>query len=325
MAWVKRNSAPEPAEATEPAPAPVPEEWSPAPGSKEVSLDGLALLKIAKHCSEALPAYVSGQLLGLDDPETGLLEVTNAFGIPQSGGDGYGDDENMSERKTKEYEENMLRNLREVNVDNNNVGWYQAVNLNTFNYASFLQIQYKFQTAFPESVCIVFDPVQTLRGNLVVKALRLSDRFMELMHFNGGGKPFPFMAPGDVYEDLPLRIRNSGLGQAYLLGLGETGIADTSFDLLDLSTQPYLEKHLETLSSWIDDLCEQQVTFHRYVHAKSHARRARRGRGFVTSSLGWAGSFYPCFVSFLAARQILQTRSRRGRRRGDRGTPPLAR
>jgi len=267
MAWAKRNASQPPLDPVAEAPAPpAVEEWAPVPGTKEVALEGLALLKISKHCSESLPAQVNGSLLGLNDPKSGLLEVTNAFGIPHvSTGEGFHDDESFSERKTKEYEEGMLRNLREVNVDNNTVGWYQAVSLNTFNFLSFQRIQYDFQTSIPESICIIFDPVQTLRGNLVVKALRLSDRFMELMHFNGGGKPFPFMAPQQVYEELPLRIHNSGLAQAYLLGLGEAGVTDTSFDLLDLSTQPYLEKHLDNMSNWIEDLFQQQILFHRLV------------------------------------------------------------
>ena len=238
--------------------------YRPQPGSKEVVIEGLALLRIVKHCSEALPAYAKGSILGLDDPSTGALEVTNAFGT-SSGSDGA-DDDGHAENKTNEYVEAMLRNLREYNIDNNNVGWYQAVNLgSSLNLYDDLLIQYSYQTALPASVCIMFDPVQTMRGNLILRAYRLSDRFMELMHFNGGGKPFPFMPPGDIWEVLPVRVRNSGLVQAYLASL-DRGAADCAFDRLDLSTQPFLEKHLEELSTWIDDLCEQQKVFHRYVH-----------------------------------------------------------
>ena len=50
------------------------------------------VLKIIKHCQEALPGFVTGQLLGLDIGRT--LEVTNCFPFPSSeGGKGDADDD----------------------------------------------------------------------------------------------------------------------------------------------------------------------------------------------------------------------------------------
>ena len=45
-----------------------------------VQLDGLAVLKIIKHCKESMPAVVTGQLLGLDIGQT--LEITDCFPFP---------------------------------------------------------------------------------------------------------------------------------------------------------------------------------------------------------------------------------------------------
>ncbi len=47
---------------------------------RSVQLDGQAILKIVKHCSECAPSLVTGQLLGLDVGTT--LEVTNCFPFP---------------------------------------------------------------------------------------------------------------------------------------------------------------------------------------------------------------------------------------------------
>ena len=47
---------------------------------RSVQLDGLAVLKIVKHCTECQPSLVTGQLLGLDIGTT--LEVTNCFPFP---------------------------------------------------------------------------------------------------------------------------------------------------------------------------------------------------------------------------------------------------
>ena len=47
---------------------------------REVQIDGLAVLKIVKHCDENLPTMVAGSLLGLD--VNGVLEVTYAYPFP---------------------------------------------------------------------------------------------------------------------------------------------------------------------------------------------------------------------------------------------------
>lgn len=40
---------------------------------------------------------------------------------------------------------------------------------------------------------------------------------------------------------------------------------DCDFDRLDLSTNPYLEKNLEFLCNWIDDLSNEQIKFNQYT------------------------------------------------------------
>jgi translation initiation factor 3 subunit H len=53
----------------------------------EVVIDGLAVLKIVKHCNDNLPTMVAGSLLGLD--VNGILEVTYVYPFlsPQSKAD----------------------------------------------------------------------------------------------------------------------------------------------------------------------------------------------------------------------------------------------
>mmetsp|Transcript_4703 Transcript_4703/g.6690 ORF Transcript_4703/g.6690 Transcript_4703/m.6690 type:complete len:182 (+) Transcript_4703:38-583(+) len=47
-----------------------------------VHMDGLAVLKILKHCQESLPNLVTGSLLGLSQGN-GILEITHAFPFPE--------------------------------------------------------------------------------------------------------------------------------------------------------------------------------------------------------------------------------------------------
>jgi hypothetical protein len=71
------------------------------------------VLKMIKHCRENLPDLVTGQLLGLDVDRS--LEVTNCFPFPSSA-----DNEDGDEAGTQ-YQIEMMRCLREVNVDSNTV------------------------------------------------------------------------------------------------------------------------------------------------------------------------------------------------------------
>ncbi|PNH08650.1 Eukaryotic translation initiation factor 3 subunit H [Tetrabaena socialis] len=84
---------------------------------KTVQLEGQVLLKIIQHCSEALPQLVTGQLLGLDVGQQ--LEVTDCFAFPAA----VADDDAEAESAGANYQLEMMRCLREVNVDNNTVGW----------------------------------------------------------------------------------------------------------------------------------------------------------------------------------------------------------
>jgi translation initiation factor 3 subunit H len=55
----------------------------------------------------------------------------------------------------------MMRLLREVNVDANTVGWYQSSYLGSFVSDSLIDIQFNYQESIPHSVCIVYDPLRT--------------------------------------------------------------------------------------------------------------------------------------------------------------------
>lgn len=114
---------------------------------KTVQLDGQVILKIMQHCNESLPQLVTGQLLGLDIGHT--LEVTDCFAFPVSGGAVRGmlqggaalhaaanahgrhdlvqanvaEEDAEDENAGASYQLDMMRCLREVNVDNNTVGW----------------------------------------------------------------------------------------------------------------------------------------------------------------------------------------------------------
>jgi translation initiation factor 3 subunit H len=133
-------------------------------------------LKIIKHCKENLPELVTGQLLGLDVDST--LEVTDCFPFPTRVRDD--EDDREDSMGGAEYQIEMLRCLREVNVDNNNVGWYSSTYLGSFLNEQTIETQYNYQERIPKCVVVIYDPLKTSQGALSLKAYRLTQSFMQL-------------------------------------------------------------------------------------------------------------------------------------------------
>lgn len=101
-----------------------------------------------KHCHEQGSTAVDvaqGVLLGLVADTT--LEVTNCFPFPKNF------DENFDE---EEYQMEMMRHLRKLNVDHLHVGWYQSTQQGAFLSTQFLESQFTYQTSIEESVVLIY-------------------------------------------------------------------------------------------------------------------------------------------------------------------------
>jgi len=236
---------------------------------------------------------VTGSLLGLS-VGGGVLEVTHSFPFPDSRTDHHnkssGDDgDDAAGLEGHEFQLEMMRMLREVNVDNNCVGWYQSMYLGIFSTSSLLENQLSYQTDLsPNAVVILYDPMQTSNGNFVLKCLRLTDECVRLKEEGAN----TFIDPKNIFEEVPVKLTNPGLARAMLADLDcglhqdpenpdketlATG-TDTTFDRLDLSTNPYLEKHLEFLCGWVDELASEQFKFQYYTRQLARGDRGEKGR-----------------------------------------------
>lgn len=106
------------------------------------------MAKIIKHCHEEGSSAVDvaqGVLLGLVADTR--LEVTNCFPFPKNL------DENFDE---EDYQMEMMRHLRKVNVDHLHVGWYQSTQQGAFLSTQFLESQFTYQTSIEESVVLIY-------------------------------------------------------------------------------------------------------------------------------------------------------------------------
>ena len=88
---------------------------------------------------------VAGSLLGLD--KGSILEVTHCFPFlaPRSQDD-YEDIGGTEEDVDgEEYQMEMMKMLREVNVDNNCVGWYKSIYAGSFCQTPLVETQFSYQ------------------------------------------------------------------------------------------------------------------------------------------------------------------------------------
>ena len=72
---------------------------------------------------------VAGSLLGIDIG--GVLEVTYTFSFPVPKNEADGSLDGVEDLDGAEYQIEMMKMLRDVNIDNNCVGWYQSMYMGT--------------------------------------------------------------------------------------------------------------------------------------------------------------------------------------------------
>ncbi|KAF8974815.1 hypothetical protein BGZ46_009712, partial [Entomortierella lignicola] len=236
------------------------------------------VLKIVKHCRESAPATVTGQLMGLD--VNGVLEVTHSFPMPKN--------QESEDFEGSQYQLQMMRCLREVNVDDNSVGWYQSTNMGNFMNQSLIDHQFEFQQALNKSVLIIHDVARSSMGNLNLRALRLTPAFMKLYKekkFTTEALAKAKLTFSNIFEELPITIRNTALLNALLFELETSddtvevstshlttykntsnsninkSVLTPSFDMLDLSLDPYIAKNLENLLDTVDEHQQEQGNY----------------------------------------------------------------
>jgi len=228
-----------------------------------IEVDGLVVLKIIKHTKENLPQLVTGQLLGLDIKTT--LQVTDCVPFPkidETEDENEEEPEDDTDAKGAEYQLEMMRCLREVNVDNNIAGWYSSSYMESYINKFTIQTQFKYQERIKKSVLIVYDPMKTSQGILSLRALRLTQSFMELyktQSFTKDSLTKGNITFENIFEEIPITIHNSQLVNAFLYDLQEQAIVEScDFDRLDLSTNSFLERNLEYMIDSMDELGAEQ-------------------------------------------------------------------
>lgn len=168
------------------------EQTSTAPPIREVQIEALVVMRIIKHSTSTFPTPATGCLVGMDVSSNSgqQLQVTNSFPFPASVPEQPQDQFYPTDAATLaaaapraksnvSYQNEMIKLLREVNVDAQSVGWYTSTNMGNFINQNFIENQVYFQKAADEkTIALVFDVSRSSAGSLNIKAYRLSPSFM---------------------------------------------------------------------------------------------------------------------------------------------------
>ncbi len=254
------------------------------PPLHSVQIDGSVILQIAKHARDSQPSLVTGQLLGLDVGST--LEVTSSFPFPsQSSSENANNKEDIQEEEGAHYQLEMMRMLREVNVDNNTVGWYQSTIMGSYFTEELIETFIDYAESIERCVCIIYDPtVNDSDGQFGLKAIRLTDAFLKThKEVNGKFETSKIKDRGlkwsDVIEEVPIVVSNSVLVSAMMKQLDanadgkierdENKLTKEDLNRLHLNANTFSTKSLEFLGESMDDL-ENERQKVAYYHRANH-------------------------------------------------------
>jgi translation initiation factor 3 subunit H len=144
------------------------------------------VMKIVRHCAATFPTTATGSIVGMD--QEGVLEITNTFPFPTvdvttTDNHATNDASNIAAAAPRSkanilYQNEMIRHLKEVNVDANNVGFYTSATMGNFINLNFIENQYHYQKDNDKAVALVHDASRSSQGALSLRAFRLSPTFM---------------------------------------------------------------------------------------------------------------------------------------------------
>jgi len=135
--------------------------------AEQIYISSLALLKMLKHGRAGVPMEVMGLMLG-DFVDDYTVRVVDVFAMPQSG-------TGVSvEAVDPVFQTKMLDMLKQTGRPEIVVGWYHShpgfgcwlsgVDINT---------QQSFEALNQRAVAVVVDPIQSVKGKVVIDAFRL--------------------------------------------------------------------------------------------------------------------------------------------------------
>jgi 26S proteasome regulatory subunit N11 len=242
---------------------------SPMPDCAEkVHVSSLALLKMLKHGRAGVPMEVMGLMLGqfVDDYTINCVDV---FAMPQSG-------TTVSvEAVDPVFQMNMLTMLTQTGRPEMVVGWYHShPGFGCWLSSTDINTQSSFEQLNPRAVALVVDPIQSVKGKVVIDCFRLiNPQLMMLGHevrqttSNVGHLQKPSIQAlihglNRHYYSIVIDYRKNELEEQMLMNLGKRNWVSS------LQVTPF-EPHAAKTESTVDQMLKLTVNYQERIQQEA--------------------------------------------------------
>lgn len=134
--------------------------------SETILISPLSLLKMLRHGKSGIPLEVMGLMLG-DYVDEYTVKCIDVFSMPQSG------TETTIESIDEEFQVQMVEMLKQTGRNEIVVGWYHShPGYGCWLSSTDINTQKTFEQQVPRTVAVVVDPIQSVRGKVVIDAFR---------------------------------------------------------------------------------------------------------------------------------------------------------
>merc|ERR1711908_122265 len=238
--------------------------------AETIYISSLALLKMLKHGRAGVPMEVMGLMLG-DFVDEYTVKVIDVFAMPQSG-------TGVSvEAVDPVFQTKMLDMLKQTGRPEMVVGWYHShpgfgcwlsgVDINT---------QQSFEQLNQRAVAVVIDPIQSVKGKVVIDAFRLispqtlmlgqepRQTTSNLGHLNKPSIQALIHGLNRHYYSIAINYRKNELEEKMLLNLNKKkwsdGLCLKTFESHTESNEETLKRMADLAKSYVKSIEEEHET-----------------------------------------------------------------
>ena len=150
--------------------------------AEQIYISPLCLLKMLRHGKAGIPVEVMGLMIG-DYIDEYTVKCVDVFAMPQAGA------ETTVESIDEKFQVDMLEKLKQTGRTNEvNIGWYHShPGYGCWLSSTDINTQKAFERQEARTVAVVIDPIQSVRGKVVIDAFRTyGDQGLEMELSLGG-------------------------------------------------------------------------------------------------------------------------------------------
>ena len=238
--------------------------------AETIQISGMALLKMLKHGKAGIPLEVVGLMLGrfIDDY---TVQVVDVFPTPQSGTG------TSVEAIDEPFQASMKAMLAQTGRKENVVGWYHShPGFGVWFSNVDINQQMYWEKLDPRCVAVVVDPVQSVRGKVVIGAFRcIGENPLQLQSIDEPRETTSFIGHLEkpsvkalvrglnrLYYQMPVSYRMSEYEQTMLMSLNRplwsTGFENPKFGKREKDNADRIKKMAQCAEDYKHSILEEE-------------------------------------------------------------------